>query len=64
MDIDLNRITQGEGSKQHMPKTWGGYLLSWGEKYLGRVGGEKENLSKGLVSIHSGKNEAATRSGH
>jgi len=32
MDIDLKQISQGEhDSEQHMPKTWGGYLLSWGE---------------------------------
>ncbi len=31
-------------------------------KYLGRVGGEKVNLSEGLVPIHSVVNKAATRS--
>ncbi len=29
-----------------------------------RTGSKKENLSKGLVFIHSGENEAATRSIH
>ncbi len=29
-----------------------------------RTGSKKENLSKGLVFIHSGENEAATRSVH
>ncbi len=32
------------------------------EKYLGRVGGEKVNLSEGLVPIYSGVNKAAARS--
>jgi len=49
MDIDLNRINQGDGSEQRMPKTWGGYLLSWGGKYLHHL----SSHTSSLASTHS-----------
>ena len=62
MDINPKRISQGDGSEQRMPKTWGGHLLSWGKST--REGGwvKKNNLYEALFDIILIEREAATRS--
>jgi hypothetical protein len=62
MDIDPKRISQGDGSKQQMPKTWGGHLLSWGKSTRKGGWGKKNYLYEALLNIILMEREAATRS--
>jgi hypothetical protein len=49
MDINLNRIIQGDDSKQCLPKKVEGHLLNRKGKVPGRVGGKENNLFKDLL---------------
>ena len=50
MDIDLNRISQGDGSEQCLPKKVEGHLQFEG-KVTGRLGGKENILFKDPLQL-------------